>query len=55
MADDKIYMPQSGGGLLRYNEEGGTKFRMSPQFVVVLIAIVIVLALLFHTGGFGLF
>lgn len=54
MAEDRVFLPQSGGGLLRYNESGGTKLQMSPQVVLTIIVVVIVLALVLHTKGFGL-
>lgn len=55
MAQDKIQMPQSSGGILRYDTEVGSKIKLSPTTVVVFISIIIVLALLLETKGFGLF
>ncbi len=39
---DSISTPSGMGGLLRYNEEYPSKFRISPEIVVVLIAAVII-------------
>ena len=54
MADNKIQMPQSGGGIIRYDAEVGSKLKMSPTAVMVMIGIVIVLAIALHAKGFGL-
>lgn len=45
MADNKIQLPQSGGGLVRYFEDYKSKIEFSPITVIVIIAIVIVLEL----------
>lgn len=42
MADDKISMPGSMGGLMRYDEEYKSKFMLGPAHVVVFIILVIV-------------
>ncbi|MEK6903184.1 MAG: preprotein translocase subunit Sec61beta [Nanoarchaeota archaeon] len=55
MADNKIQMPQSGGGIIRYDEGTGSKFTISPTTVIVMIGIVIILAIALHAKGFGLF
>lgn len=48
MADNKISLPQSGGGLVRYSETTGSKIQMSPVGVVVMIIVVILLAIVLH-------
>jgi preprotein translocase subunit Sec61beta len=40
MADNKIQMPQSGGGLVRYSEEVKSNFTLSPYTVMGLIVLV---------------
>ncbi len=42
MADEKIQMPMSGGGLMRFGEEVKSRFMLSPTIVVVVIAVVTV-------------
>jgi len=37
---DNMMMPSGSGGLLRYNEEYPSKLRISPEQVVILIAVV---------------
>ncbi len=51
MAEQKISMPQSGGGLVRYFDEYKTKFQISPKAVVGMIFIVIVIMALLHAFG----
>jgi len=46
MADNKIQMPQSGGGLVRYSEEVKSNFVLSPYTVVAMI-VFISIALMF--------
>ena len=43
MADDKIRMPSSGGGLIRYYDEYKSKYEFPPIYVAVAVAAVLVL------------
>jgi len=52
MADNKINLPQSGGGLLRYSDEVGSRFKITPLTVVIMIIVVIVIEAILHTGIF---
>lgn len=52
---DKIQMPQSGGGLVRYFDDYKSKIEFSPYMVIVMIIVVIVVEAFLHTKGFGLF
>ena len=38
---ESINMPSGFGGLLRYNEEYPSKFKLSPEHVVVFVLLVI--------------
>lgn len=51
MAKDKISMPMSGGGLMRYFDEYKSKIEFSPGSVVVLILVVIVIMVILHMYG----
>ena len=51
MADNKIRMPLSSGGLLRYSDESKSKIMIKPTVVVVMIVIVIVIEFILHTSG----
>ena len=54
MAQDKIQMPSSQGGLVRYFDEYKSKIEISPVHVVILIVVVIVIEILLHAFGSGL-
>jgi preprotein translocase subunit Sec61beta len=45
MADSKIQMPGSFGGLMRYDEEYKSKFMLSPAVVIGFIIGIIVLVI----------
>jgi len=42
MAGDRLNIPSGMGGLVRYNEEYESKFKLKPEHVVVFIIAVIV-------------
>ncbi|MDO8556747.1 MAG: hypothetical protein Q7R96_06265 [Nanoarchaeota archaeon] len=44
MADNKIYLPQSGAGLTRFDADT-SKFHVSPVAVMVVIGILIVVGI----------
>ena len=48
MADDRITMPASQGGLVRYYNEYKSKIRVKPIHVVAFAIVVIVLEILFR-------
>jgi len=41
MADNKIQMPGSFGGLMRYDEEYATKIQLKPIHVIAFIILII--------------
>lgn len=43
MADDRIRMPSSGGGIMRYYDEYKSKIEIEPAYVLIAIAAVVVL------------
>ncbi|MEA3378264.1 MAG: preprotein translocase subunit Sec61beta [Nanoarchaeota archaeon] len=45
---NKISMPQSGGGLVRYFDEYKSKFEIKPAYVIVLIVVAIILVAILH-------
>ena len=51
---DKIQMPSSQGGLVRYFDEYKSKIEISPIHVVIMIIVVIIIEFLLHTFGKGL-
>ncbi len=48
MADDKIRMPSSGGGIMRYYDEYKSKIEIPPMAIVIAIIAVVVLAIILH-------
>ena len=52
---DNIFMPSSGGGLMRYNEEYKSKLMLKPSHVVLLIILILgfaaVLKIFFPISG----
>jgi len=51
MADERIQMPSSGGGLVRYFEDYRSKLQFKPYWVIVFIIIVILIELLLFSFG----
>jgi len=43
MADNKISLPSSGGGLVRYFDEYRSKIEIKPEYVIAAIVVVIIL------------
>lgn len=43
MADNKVRLPSSGGGLVRYYDDFKAKIEIPPMWVVIIIAFVIIL------------
>jgi len=55
MANDKINLPSSGGGIVRYFEDFKSNFEFKPEVVIVMIALVIVLEIILHLYGNAIF
>ena len=52
MADNRIRLPSSEGGLMKYGEDSPGKFQLKPHYVIGLaIAIIIIFAYLSAYGG----
>jgi len=51
MAKNKIQMPSSMGGLVRYFEEYKSKFSFKPGHVIVLVIAVIIIVIILHIYG----
>jgi len=48
MADNKIHIPSSQGGLVRYSEEPTSKITLKPEHVIAAIVIVIAGEIMLH-------
>lgn len=42
MANDGVRIPMGSGGLVRYDEASHSKFQIKPEYVVVMIAAVVI-------------
>ena len=51
--DNRVHLPSSGGGIVRYSEEPQSLFLLSPTVVFVLIAVVILVEIFLYKGFFG--
>lgn len=48
---DKVQMPSSMGGLVRYFDEYKSKLELSPGAVIVLIILLVVIEIILHSYG----
>lgn len=55
MANERIQMPSTSGGVVRYFDDYKSKVRIKPGYVVVLVLLVVVLSLLLHVFGRSIF
>lgn len=51
MAQDKITMPSSQGGLMRYFDDYKSKVTLKPGHVIVIVVVVMVIILILHAYG----
>ncbi len=49
MADNKIRMPSSGAGLTNFYEESNSKLRMTPQVVMALTILTVIVVIILNT------
>lgn len=54
MANERIQMPQSMGGLVRYFDEYKSKLEFKPGYVIILVVIVLIIEIILHFYGFNL-
>ncbi|MBS3112639.1 preprotein translocase subunit Sec61beta [Candidatus Woesearchaeota archaeon] len=51
MTQDKISMPSSQSGLVRYYEEYKSKILFKPEHIILIAVIIITIEILLHTYG----
>ena len=51
MADNKINLPSSGGGLINYFNEFKSKVQIKPMYIMVVIAIFVVVEIYLYKTG----
>jgi len=49
--DNKINLPSSGGGLIRYFDEYRSKISFKPGHIIILVIIIIIIEIILHTWG----
>ncbi|PIU72243.1 preprotein translocase subunit Sec61beta [Candidatus Woesearchaeota archaeon CG06_land_8_20_14_3_00_33_13] len=49
--DNKINLPSSGGGLIRYFDEYRSKVSFKPGHIITLVVIIIIIEIILHTWG----
>lgn len=54
MAQDKVIMPATQGGLVRYFEDSKSFIELKPEHALFLVVLVIILELLLHVYGISL-
>ncbi|MFH0752598.1 MAG: preprotein translocase subunit Sec61beta [archaeon] len=47
-SNNKVQMPSSGGGLVRYFEDVKTKIPIKPEYVVIAIVVVLIAEIILH-------
>lgn len=51
MAEDKIRMPATQGGLVSYYEDYKSKIQFKPGHVILMAAIVVIIEIILHIRG----
>ena len=51
MAKDKVSMPSSGGGLIRYFDDYKSKITFKPGHVIIMCVVVMIIIILLHAYG----
>jgi preprotein translocase subunit Sec61beta len=51
MARDKISMPSSTAGIMRYFDDYKSKIELKPGHVIIIVCVVIIIELVLHAMG----
>jgi preprotein translocase subunit Sec61beta len=51
---EKVSMPSSQGGLVRYFEEYRSKIEFKPGYIILFVILIIIIEIILHTQGFRL-
>ena len=54
MADNRITMPSTQGGLVRYFEDYKSKIEFKPGHIIIMVVIVILIEVFLHLQGLSL-
>ncbi len=52
--DNKVQMPSSMGGLVRYFDEYKSRIELKPGHVIILVIVVVLVEILLHIYGYSL-
>ena len=52
MADNRIQMPQSGGGIIRYFDDYKSKIEFSPWVIIGVVVVIIIIEFILHKLNF---
>ena len=53
--NDKVSMPSSQGGLIRYFDDYKSKIEFKPGYIIVFVIIIIILEIILHMYGANFF
>ena len=51
MAQNRVTLPSSGGGLTRYFDEYHSKISFKPGHIIILILVIMIIVLILHSQG----
>ena len=50
--NEKVSMPSSQGGLVRYFDEYKSKIEFKPGYIILFVVLIIIIEILLHTQGY---
>lgn len=51
MAKNKVNMPASTAGITRYFDDYRSRIEFKPEYIIVLVILVIIIEIILHMGG----
>ena len=52
--NEKVSMPSSQGGLVRYFDEYRSKIEFKPGYIILFVILIIIIEIMLHTQGYKL-
>ena len=52
--NEKVSMPSSQGGLIRYFDDYQSKIEFKPGYIILFVVLIIIIEILLHTQGYRL-
>lgn len=50
---DRVTLPSSGGGLMRYFDDYKSKVNLQPGHIIILVIVIIIIEIVLHQWGYG--